>query len=112
LEEHDVAGTGGPATFTLLGLRYEAALAEQLFGELANMEESTTYQAILSRGGALGRVDEARDILLRQGRKKLGEPDAITLAAIDGITSHERLEELMDRVPTTSTWQELLASEQ
>jgi hypothetical protein len=70
------------------------------------MEESTTYQAILSRG----EVKEARRILLRQGRKKLGEPDATTLAAIDGITSRHRLEELMDRVPNTNTWHELLAS--
>jgi predicted transposase YdaD len=92
------------ATFTLLGLRYEAALAEQLFGELANMEESTTYQAILSRG----RLQEAREILLLQGSEKFGAPDAGVIATVESITTVERFHALSKRLLHVNSWQDLL----
>jgi hypothetical protein len=93
------------ATYLLLGLRYEEALIEQLFQEITTMEESSTYRAIISRG----ELKEARRFLLRQGRIKLGEPDAATLAALEGITNPERLEELCERVLHVDSWQALLA---
>src|SRR5262245_39247175 len=64
------------ATFVLLGLRYDAEVIERVFTEVENMEESTTYQLILSRGEARGearwRAEEARRYLLRLGRAKFG----------------------------------------
>jgi hypothetical protein len=39
---------------------------------LLNMRESVTYQAILEEG----RLEEARKMLLLQGRDRLGEPSA------------------------------------
>ena len=45
------------------------------------MRESTTYQAILDEGRAEGQAAEARKLLLRLGRKHLGEPDAAVEAA-------------------------------
>jgi hypothetical protein len=70
------------------------------------MEESTTYQAILARG----QLREARRFLIRQGRIKLGEPDAATLAALEGVNSLERLEELGERRLGVDTWPALLAA--
>jgi hypothetical protein len=69
--------------------------------EITNMEESSTYQAILSRG--------ERNVLLRQGRRKFGDPDAATLAALQEIKSPGRLEELAERLLDVNSWQDLLA---
>ena len=70
------------------------------------MEESTTYQAIITRG----RIDEARKILLRQGSKRFGPPDVRTRTAIEAITEIERLEQLTERLLDVSSWDELLAT--
>lgn len=68
------------------------------------MRESTTYQAILEEG----RADEARRIVLRQGRQKFGQPDRRVQAALERITDVEQLERLADRVLAATTWEELL----
>ena len=39
------------------------------------MEESTTYQEIIEKGLEKGRLEEARGLLLRQARKRLGARD-------------------------------------
>jgi predicted transposase YdaD len=97
------------ATFVLLGLRYEAPLIEQLFRGITEMEESSTYQLIVSRGEAKGKLEEARKLLLRQGRKKFGEPDSTTLSAVESVTDLGRLEALSDHLLDVDSWQALLA---
>jgi predicted transposase YdaD len=80
-------------------------------------EESTTYQAILREGReegreeglAMGRVEEARAILLRQGTKRFGTPSDQIRAALAGITQIERLEVLTERLLDVESWDELLA---
>jgi hypothetical protein len=76
------------------------------------MEESTTYQAIIAKGRAEGRVEgqaaEARKILLRQGTKRFGSPDARTRSAIEAIADVDRLEQLTERLLDVSSWDELL----
>jgi predicted transposase YdaD len=78
------------------------------------MRESVTYQAILREGrqegiivgraegimkGRLeGRIDAARRILLRQGTKRFGEPDVITVATIEAIEDMGPLETMVDRL--------------
>jgi hypothetical protein len=69
------------------------------------MEESSTYQLIKAKG----RVEEARELVLRLGRLKFGEPDAASLLAVEGITDLKRLEALGERLLVVSSWQELLA---
>jgi predicted transposase YdaD len=82
------------------------------------MRESTTYQAILREGrqegimeGRLeGRLDQARRILLRQGTKRFGEPDATTVATIEAIKDVGRLETMVDRLVDGEihVWDDLL----
>jgi hypothetical protein len=72
------------------------------------MRESDTYQAILEEGREEGEVRGARWVLLRQGRKKLGEPDEATQRALLAITDLDRIGRLSDRLPEVSSWQELL----
>jgi predicted transposase YdaD len=106
----DLGGKLMTATFVLMGLRYDAELTAQLYREVTQMEESSTYQLILSRGEAKGRVQEARETLLDVGRLKFGEPDATQHTTIQGITDHQRLRALTVRVSSVSAWQELLAT--
>jgi hypothetical protein len=92
------------ATYVLLGLRYSDAFANLLFQEVLGMEESTTYQAIIRKG----RLSEARQMVLRLGRKLLGPADETAEAALNAIEDVEQLEELNERVVDVGSWQELL----
>lgn len=93
------------ATFLLLGLKYEAAFIEQLLKGVQGMEESTTFQLLLSRGRAEGKiegkaegqVEEALKLLLRLGSKRFGVPEAEVLARL-GRATLEQLEAMMDRL--------------
>jgi predicted transposase YdaD len=76
------------------------------------MKESTTYQAILEEGEAIGvakgKAEEARNILLLQGRDRLGEPSAKIAALLDAVTDLSRLEALAIRSLQVKTWEKLL----
>ena len=84
------------------------------------IEESSVYQDIFSKGEAKGRAEgegeaqgraeEARKILLRQGRKRLGAPDESVLDRIAALSDPDRLDLLLDRLLDVSSWDELLAS--
>lgn len=71
------------------------------------MEESVTYQAIVRKGLAQGAVREARRLLLRLGKIKLGQPDAGTRQALKRITDVTFLEELHERLLVADSWEEL-----
>ncbi len=69
------------------------------------MRESDTYMAILDEG----RVEQAKKLLLRLGKKSLGVPGETEEAVLAAITDLKRLERLHDHVFDVKTWQELLA---
>ncbi len=100
------------AAYILLGLRYSAALAEQLYRGVVSMEESSTYQAILEKGREKGlqegEVRGARKALRLVGDAAFGKPDARLAAAIEQLNDLGRLADLLKRVPTAGSWQELL----
>lgn len=70
------------------------------------MHDSVTYQAVLDEG----RGEEARKLLLLQGERRFGPPDAATVAAVRAITDLERLERLGVRLLEVDSWAELLAT--
>lgn len=110
------------ATYILMGLRYDEAVVERLLQGVHQMEESSTYQAILRKGEAQGRAegeakgkakgkaDEARRLLLMLGREQFGEPSAAERAALAALTNVHRLEQLALQVKNAPNWQALLAS--
>lgn len=107
------AGQLWTATRVLMGLRFSEEKASMLLQGVRHMRESVTYQAIVAEGEAKGRAEgkaaEARHLLLRLGRKRLGAIDAKTKAAIEEISSIAQLEDLSERVLDVASWQELLA---
>jgi hypothetical protein len=66
------------------------------------MRESVTYRAIVA--------EEAKKILMLQGRKRFGPPNARTNAALERIKGLDRLERLTERLSDVSSWEELLAA--
>lgn len=100
------------AAYILMGMRYSADLAEHLLRGVVSMKESTTYQAILAEGRAEGRAEgavaEAKKVLRLQGDDAFGPPDPRTARLIEALDELARLEELLKRVRTAASWQELL----
>ncbi|OWK40917.1 hypothetical protein FRUB_04809 [Fimbriiglobus ruber] len=70
-------------TNVLMGLRYENEFVDRLLEGVLQMEESTTYQAILARGEVRG---EARGLALGEAR---GEARGIALGEARGIAQGE-----------------------
>lgn len=101
------------ASYVLMGLRYDGPLIDNVLSGVMQMEESVTYQAILSRGREAGirqgRTDEIRAVLLRLGRKKFGPPMAAQEAALGAVADLARLEALSERLLDVTTWDDLLA---
>jgi predicted transposase YdaD len=96
------------AAYILLGLRHSPSLAAQLFRGVMSMKESSTYQAILEEGRSEGAVAEAKKVLRLQGDDVFGAPDARIAAAIERLNNLTELEDLLRRVHSVASWQELL----
>jgi hypothetical protein len=92
------------ASFVLTGLRLSRDEAVHLFRGVRAMRESTTYQYILDEG----RIEEARAMLLRQGRIRFGPPGEQAEAVLAGISDLDRLRRMGERLVQAGTWQEVL----
>jgi hypothetical protein len=95
------------ATSILMGLRFDRALIQRLFREVAMVKESVIYQDILQEG----RLDQARRVLIRHGSKRFGAAPAEVRAAVAAITDLDRLERMFDRVAEVDGWAAVLATE-
>jgi predicted transposase YdaD len=97
-----------------MGLCYSEELVSRLLEGVQNMQESTTYQAILREGrneGLIeGRVSEAQRLLALLGEARFVEADETTRGTIEAIRDLERLERISKRVvdPGVHDWGELL----
>ncbi len=96
------------AAYLLMGLRYSKEVASHLLEGVRDMQESTTYQAILSEGSVTG---EQR-LLILQGTRRFGKPDTATVAAIEAIRDIEKLDALGVRLvdPDVRDWNSLLGA--
>jgi predicted transposase YdaD len=101
------------ATYVLMGLVYPESMAKALLQGVRKMRDSVTYQAILregkAEGKAEGRIEEAKRLLLRQGRKRFGPPKAAIKSKIEVIADLAQLEHLSDRILDAKSWDELIA---
>jgi hypothetical protein len=92
--------------YILLGLRYDREQIEQLYRGVVGMEESVTYQAILSKG----RTREARNFIRLIGEDRFGIPDAAAESNLVAIDDPERLERIGKRILRAVDWADLLAT--
>lgn len=106
------------ATRILLGLRYSDHLVEKLMLNLLDMEESSTYQAIIKKGRqeghaegiAAGKIAGERQLLIRLATAKLGTPSRAVLARINAISTLAEIERLGSRIFDANNWKQLLSS--
>jgi hypothetical protein len=73
----------------------------------AESNESVVQQWLIE----LGRLWQARAVVLRYGGKRFGPPDEITSAEVQDIIDVDRLERMTDRIPDAAGWADLLATE-
>lgn len=112
-----------------MGLKYDPKFVEKLMGKNV-LELSSTYQALmkeglekgielglergleqgLEQGLKRGQQEQARATLLRQGRRRLGEPSEQALTTLQLLTDQQQLEGLLDRVWEVESWSELLSA--
>jgi predicted transposase YdaD len=114
-QEADPKQTGDlwSAVYILMGMCYADAFIENLLEGVIAMEESVTYQKIIrkgeAKGKAEGKAEEARRILLLQGRHRFGEPSGEVVATLEALTDVEKLEALTVRMLEATSWQDLLS---
>ena len=107
------------ATTVLIGLRHPRKQVQSMIEgvrdmilSIHGMKESWVYQDILAEGKAEGKaegaVEEARNALLRLGRKKLGEPDERVLSLLAALGDLDRLNLLLDALLEAACWDDLL----
>ena len=100
------------SSYVLCGLRYDQDFISQTYRRLSMlMEESTTYQHILSQGLSQGRADGERKCLLIVATKRLGEPSRDQAAQFSAIGDPGRLERMTNRVLEAMDWDDLLGTE-
>ncbi|MGO8672610.1 MAG: hypothetical protein ACLQVD_14745 [Capsulimonadaceae bacterium] len=83
-----------------------------LMERLDHWEESGKYSAIVEQIKALGipvgEVRGKRDVILRIGSKKFGEPDASIRSVLNQIDSSGRLDWIADHMLDATTWNDLM----
>jgi hypothetical protein len=98
------------ATETLMGLRFDMGLIQNLFGEVSAMEESVIYQEIYQKGKAEG-LKHVRQTLISVGKKHLGMPDADQRKEIDLCSDLDRLGRMTVAAVDAADWATVLATE-
>ncbi|MBM3994949.1 MAG: hypothetical protein FJ303_12475 [Planctomycetes bacterium] len=102
------------ASFLLTGLRVSNDKAREYFHGVRAMRDSATFIAILEEGREEGRqegrLEELKAMILRLGRKLLGEPGGEIRAHLDSVTNVGRLELLLEGIVDVKSWRDLLAS--
>jgi len=103
------------STFVLCGLRLAPEQTAELYRSISmTLEDSTTYQWILTKGVAQGVVQGAQQevhrVLLMLGRKRFGAIPESTEAALAAITDVLRLERMAERIFDATSWDDLLGT--
>ena len=88
-------------------VRFERAIAGS---KLAPAEKEQVMEIVTSwmeTGIEQGIERGERELFLRMARRRLGEPDAATLARVQAV-GQETIEQWADRLMEIETWQELI----
>lgn len=86
----------------------EASEILPLFPTEVLLKDSLTFRLIWGRGWLDGAIDEAKKVLRFLGEDAFGFPDIPTTTALEQLRDLARLEELLKRIRTAGSWQELL----
>ncbi len=102
------------AALILTGMRVAKEDLATIYSGVRIMHESTAFDMAveegLAKGLVKGRIEGEIRLLLKQGRKRFGPPDAKIDAELTAIQDLDRLERMAEAVLTVASWQELLAT--
>jgi len=97
------------AAYILTGLRIRKENVAGIYEGVRIMHESVAWDQIEEEGFVKGELA----VLMRLARKRFGEPDDKTLAALNAIQDRERVERMVERMTdlkvTVKSWKALLA---
>jgi hypothetical protein len=98
------------ALYFVMGLRHKPNTLETLFRDaIMLLEESSTYQHVLSKGRVEGELRSSRASVLLLGTQRLGTPPAEVVAKIEAMSDLAVLQTLLLRTLDVTSWAELLA---
>lgn len=92
------------ATYILASMHVEPTVAREVINHVLNMKELPGYKLILEEGA----IDHQQELILKVGRKKLGEPDEKQLAKLKAIQDLDRLDRIVLKASTAKSWDTLL----
>ncbi len=107
----NVAGVLGGLAAVLCGMRYDDDVireAERMIDDI--LKDSRTFQLWLKRGEAQGKVDEARQLLIRLGTQRFGPPSVAVETALAAAIDRERLERMVLAALDAAGWDDLLST--
>lgn len=99
------------AAGVLLNMRYGKMTTNDLLSRYPEIREMDFFKFFIDDGLARGRVEHARSVVLRVGRKKFGPPSPQHEAALSAVADLARLETLEERLLDVNTWDELLKAD-
>ena len=80
---------------------------------MVDLRESSFYKLVHEEGVTVGekkgRLEEARRMILRLGRRRFGPSTPEAEVALEAIEDQAKLESLGDRLVEVSSWEDLLA---
>jgi hypothetical protein len=85
-------------------MHIDPKVAQVIFNKVIAMQESGTYQLILEEGA----IKHTRELILRLGRKQLGDPTDKQKNKLQAIDDLERLDRIAEKVLTAKSWDALL----
>jgi hypothetical protein len=93
----------------LIELAENLAEHEGRGNEVRTMVE-TYADVLLAKGKSEGKIEGMKEIIIRQGARRLGSIDPDAEVALNAISDLELLKRIADRVHEVSSWAELLAT--
>ncbi len=92
------------SAFILSSMHVPPAVGREIFNKVVAMKESPGYQFILEEGA----IDHMRELILKLGRKQIGEPTDKQKNRLAAIEDLERLDRIADKLLTAKSWDALL----
>jgi hypothetical protein len=92
------------ATYILSSMHIEPAVAREVIDRVLNLRDTPGVQLFLKEGA----IEHAREIILKQGRVKLGEPTEKQAAKLQAIQDLERLDRIAVKMLSAKSWDALL----
>jgi len=92
------------ATYILASMHVEPTVAREVINHVLKMSELPGYKLILEEG-AIGHMHE---LILKMGRKKIGEPTEKQITKLKAIQDLDRLDRIALKASTAKSWEALL----